>query len=41
MKISRSDVEGIGFAIPSNEVNNIIKDIMDDGKLHDLISVSA
>ncbi len=33
MKISRSDVEGIGFAIPSNEVNNIIKDIMDDGKV--------
>lgn len=33
MKISRSDVEGIGFAIPSNEVDNIIKDIMDDGKV--------
>ncbi|MEB7807191.1 trypsin-like peptidase domain-containing protein [Mammaliicoccus fleurettii] len=33
MKISRPDVEGIGFAIPSNEVNNIIKDIMDDGKV--------
>ncbi|GGI40407.1 S1C family serine protease [Mammaliicoccus stepanovicii] len=33
MKISRSDVEGIGFAIPSNEVDHIIKDIMDDGKV--------
>ncbi|MBN4908268.1 trypsin-like serine protease, partial [Staphylococcus sp. EG-SA-17] len=33
MKISRSALEGIGFAIPSNEVNNIIKDIMDDGKV--------
>lgn len=33
MKISRSDVEGIGFAIPSNEVDSIITDIMDDGKV--------
>ena len=33
MKISRQDVEGIGFAIPSNEVKHIIKDIMDDGKV--------
>nr|WP_263312991.1 trypsin-like peptidase domain-containing protein [Mammaliicoccus sp. Marseille-Q6498] len=33
MKISRPDVEGIGFAIPSNEVQHIIKDIMDDGKV--------
>ncbi|WP_416361243.1 S1C family serine protease [Mammaliicoccus sp. Dog046] len=33
MKISRPDVEGIGFAIPSNEVDNIIKDIMSDGKV--------
>lgn len=33
MKISRPDVEGIGFAIPSNEVDNIIKDIMTDGKV--------
>ena len=33
MKISKSSVEGIGFAIPSNEVASIIKQLETDGKI--------
>ena len=32
MKISKSSVEGMGFAIPSNEVVSIIKQLETDGK---------
>ena len=33
MKISKSSVEGMGFAIPSNEVVSIIKQLETDGKI--------
>ena len=33
MKISKSSVEGMGFAIPSNEVASIIKQLETDGKI--------
>lgn len=33
LKISESGVEGLGFAIPSNEVNSIIEELMDNGKV--------
>ena len=33
MKISKSSVEGMGFAIPSNEVASIIKQLEMDGKI--------
>ncbi len=33
MKISKSSVEGMGFAIPSNEVASIIKQLEADGKI--------
>ncbi len=33
LKIAESGVEGLGFAIPSNEVNTIIKEIMDHGQV--------
>ncbi len=32
-KIARSDIEGMGFAIPINTVKEIIDDLMDDGKV--------
>ena len=33
MKISKSSVEGMGFAIPSNEVVNIINELEKNGKI--------
>ncbi|WP_082625396.1 S1C family serine protease [Cytobacillus dafuensis] len=33
MKIAENGVEGLGFAIPSNEVKNIINEIMDNGQV--------
>ena len=33
MKISKSSVEGMGFAIPSNEVVSIIKQLEENGKI--------
>lgn len=50
MKISQSSVEGMGFAIPSNEVVNIINQLEKDGKItrpvlgismYDLASISS
>ena len=33
MKISSEDVEGIGFAIPSKDVSDIVNDLLADGKV--------
>lgn len=32
-KIARSDIEGMGFAIPINTVREIVDDLMDDGRV--------
>lgn len=33
MKISNDQVEGLGFAIPSNEVKSVIEELMENGKI--------